>query len=153
VAQRRRENDVRGERGQFGRVFAHGFGIAETPAIVDADILSHHPAQLLQTLREGGQPGLCFRIVRRKRCEDANARNPPTLLRMRHDRPRSSRAAEQRDEIAALHSITSSARASSVGGIVRPIVFAVCKLMTNSNLVGCTTGRSAGLVPLRMRPV
>ena len=25
-------------------------------------------------------------------------------------------------------------------------------LMTNSNLFGCTTGRSAGLAPLRMRP-
>src|SRR5262249_29953333 len=51
------------------------------------------------------------------------------------------------------HSITSSARASSVGGTVRPIVFAVCRLMTNSNLVGCTTGRSAGFAPLRIRPV
>jgi hypothetical protein len=30
---------------------------------------------------------------------------------------------------------------------------AVCRLMTNSNLVGCTTGRSVGLAPLRMRPV
>ena len=30
------------------------------------------------------------------------------------------RAAEQRDELAPLHSITSSARASSVGGMVRP---------------------------------
>src|SRR2546421_6710357 len=35
------------------------------------------------------------------------------------------------------HSITSSARASKVGGTSRPIVFAVCRLMTNSNLVGC----------------
>ena len=30
-------------------------------------------------------------------------------------------------------------------GIVRPICFAVFKLMTNSNLVGCSTGKSAGL--------
>jgi hypothetical protein len=34
-------------------------------------------------------------------------------LRARHDRPRGRRAAEQRDELAALHSITSSASASS----------------------------------------
>ena len=35
----------------------------------------------------------------------------------------------------------------------RPSTFAVVRLMTNSNLVGCSTGRSAGLAPLRMRPV
>ncbi len=44
------------------------------------------------------------------------------------------------------HSITSSARASSVGGMSRPSTLAVATLITNSNLVGCTTGRSAGLV-------
>ena len=35
------------------------------------------------------------------------------------------------------HSITSSARASSIGGKSRPSVFAVLRLMTNSNRVGC----------------
>jgi len=49
------------------------------------------------------------------------------------------------------YSITSSARASSAGGISRPMVLAVFRLRTRSNLVGCTTGRSAGLSPLRMR--
>jgi hypothetical protein len=51
------------------------------------------------------------------------------------------------------HSITSSARASSVGGISRPSILAVWALMTSSNLLDCTTGRSAGFAPLRMRPV
>src|SRR5712672_3917387 len=37
------------------------------------------------------------------------------------------------------HSITSSARASSVAGISRPSAFAVIMLMTRSNLVGCST--------------
>jgi hypothetical protein len=37
------------------------------------------------------------------------------------------RAAEQRDELAAFHSITSSARASSVGGISRPSALAVLR--------------------------
>jgi transposase len=50
------------------------------------------------------------------------------------------------------HSITSSARASSVGGTARPSALAVLKLMANSNLVGCNTGRLAGFSPLRMRP-
>src|SRR5262249_12546985 len=62
------------------------------------------------------------------------------------------RAAEQRDEVAALHSITSSASASSLSGICRPSAWAVLRLTTSSNLVGCITGRSAGFSPLRTRP-
>src|SRR5262245_15392776 len=59
---------------------------------------------------------------------------------------------EPHDELASsLHSMTSSARASSVGGMSRLSAFAVLRLMTNSNLVGCWTGRSPGLSPLRMR--
>jgi hypothetical protein len=58
--------------------------------------------------------------------------------------------AEQRDELAPPHSITSSARASSVGGISTPSALAVLRLITNSNLVGCSIGRSAGLAPLRI---
>src|SRR6266540_3946430 len=49
------------------------------------------------------------------------------------------------------HSITSSARASSEGGTVMPRALADLRLITNSNLVGCCTGRSPGLAPLRMR--
>jgi putative ABC transport system substrate-binding protein len=52
-----------------------------------------------------------------------------------------------------LYSITSSARVSSECGTSRPSVFAVLRLITNSNLVGCSTGRSAGLAPLRIFPV
>ena len=50
-----------------------------------------------------------------------------------------------------LYSITSSARASNVGGIVRPSAFAVLRLMSSSNLVGCSTGMSPALAPLRIR--
>src|SRR5262249_30271632 len=73
-------------------------------------------------------------------------------LRARRARPRH-RAAEKRDELAPPHSITSSAMLSSDGGTVRPSIRAVWALMTSSNLVDCSTGRSAGLAPLRMRPV
>jgi hypothetical protein len=52
---------------------------------------------------------------------------------------------------AASHSITSSARASSVGGTSRPSARAVLRLITSSYLVGACTGRSAGFSPLRMR--
>src|SRR5712691_5442544 len=62
------------------------------------------------------------------------------------------RAAETDEEVARPHSITSSARARSDCGTVRPSALAVFKLMTSSNLVGCSTGRSAGLAPLRIFP-
>src|SRR5829696_1593975 len=56
--------------------------------------------------------------------------------------------AEERKQFSPPHSITSSARARSVGEIVRPRAFAVLRLITSSNLVGCSTGRSGGLAPL-----
>jgi hypothetical protein len=34
-----------------------------------------------------------------------------------------------------------------------PRAFAVLRLITSSNLVGCTIGRLAGLAPLRISPV
>src|ERR1700751_1358713 len=48
------------------------------------------------------------------------------------------------------YSITSSARARSEGGTSRPSALAVLRLITSSNLVGCWTGRSEGLSPLRI---
>ena len=45
------------------------------------------------------------------------------------------------------YSITSSAMPSNVYGRTRPSPLAVFRLMTSSNLVGCSTGRSAGLHP------
>jgi len=53
-------------------------------------------------------------------------------LRPRHERPRDRRAAEQRDELTPLHSITSSARTSRPGGTVKPSAFAVLILMGTS---------------------
>ena len=49
-----------------------------------------------------------------------------------------------------IHLITLSVRASTLGGIVRPICFAAFKLTMNSNFVGCSTGRSAGLAPFKI---
>ena len=53
-------------------------------------------------------------------------------------------------DFAPSHLITLSALASTFGGIVRPICLAALRLMMNSNFVGCSTGRSAGLAPLRI---
>src|SRR5262249_12274733 len=98
--------------------------------------------------------GLSFRIVHSYVHKHADPPHAFVLLRPRRERPRGRRAAEQRDELAAVaHSITSSARARSSGDTSSPSAFAVCRLMTNSNLVDCTTGKSAGLAPLRTWPV
>src|SRR5215831_18010467 len=49
-----------------------------------------------------------------------------------------------------LHLITLSARANTVGGIVRAICLAALRLMMNSNFLGCSTGRSPGFLPFRI---
>src|SRR5262245_16373447 len=49
-----------------------------------------------------------------------------------------------------VHSITSSARASSECGTVRPSIRAVSALITSSNVVDCTIGKSAGFAPLSL---
>jgi len=48
------------------------------------------------------------------------------------------------------YSITWSARRRSDCGSVRPRAFAVLRLITRSNFVGCSTGRSAGFAPFRI---
>ena len=51
--------------------------------------------------------------------------------------------------IGRIHSITSSALASSGSGIVSPSALAVLRLMINSTFVACWTGMSAGFSPLK----
>jgi hypothetical protein len=54
-------------------------------------------------------------------------------------------------DIAIYYSITLSARADKASGTVTPIALAVLRLITSSNFVGCSIGRSAGALP-RKRP-
>ena len=51
------------------------------------------------------------------------------------------------------YSITSSASSNTGCGMVKLSALAVFRLITNSNLVGCSTGSSAGFSPLTTRPV
>src|SRR5262245_53276229 len=105
---------------------------------------------------ECGHARLCLWVAGDKTHQPANAPDPLALLRPRRERPRSHgcRAAEQRDELAPPdHSITSSAMASTPGGMVRPSALAVLRLITSSNRVNCWTGRSSGFLPLRIWPL
>src|SRR5262249_12143753 len=120
------------------------------PAVFYRHVLAHDVASLLQALAECPQP---FRNrIRRSRVEIPDHRHR-RLLRARHERPRCRRAAEQRYELATPHSITSSAVICMINGTVRPRALAVLRLMIRSNLVGCSTGKSAGLAPLRILPI
>ena len=51
------------------------------------------------------------------------------------------------------YSMTSSARASMVGGATSPSVLAVLALMTSSKLLACSVGKSCGRNPFRIRSV
>jgi hypothetical protein len=113
-------------------------------------ILRRWPSPVAAALVAMPQRGLRFRIVRGESHEHADAPHPLRPLRARGKRPCGRRAAEQGDERAPPHSITSSARARRVAGKSRPIAFAALRLMTSSNFVGCSTGKSAGFDPLRI---
>src|SRR5262249_21344926 len=118
------------------------------PVILDRHVLAFDVAGFVEAFAKRG----CIARVGLGRpvSDKPNHRHRP-LLRTRRERPRCGRAAEECDELATVHSITSSARASSVSGTVRPRAFAVCELITSSNLFGVCTGSSPGLVPRRMR--
>src|SRR5262249_8661334 len=140
------QDDVRRECDQLRRVLPKEFNIACAPTSVDPNIAAICPSQLLQSTHKRRQADRRFRVVLGPVHEHADAPHALALLRPHRERPRR-RAAEQRDELAAFHSMTSSARASRVGGTSMPSALAVIRLMTRSNLVGCSTGRSPGFAP------
>src|SRR5262249_50930452 len=118
------------------------------PALLDSDVASFDEPFLAEAVAE-----LCH--DRRERRGGRAAQQPhhphQRLLRPRRERPSGSRTANDQYEVAAPHSITSSARASTEAGKSRPSALAVLRLTASTYLVGACTGRSAGFSPLRMR--
>ena len=97
--------------------------------------------------RQAGHEPIPHRIHQKTDPKDS-----PRLLRASRERRGEEPGSDNADERAAVHySMTRSARSSSDGGIARPSAFAVFRLITSSNLVGCSMGRSPGFVPLRIR--
>src|SRR5262249_60143909 len=80
---------------------------------VDVQVLPLSPPQRLQAWPKARRARWSFRITLRVVHQPADPPHRRALLRPRRERPRGRRATEQRDEFAPLHSITSSARASS----------------------------------------
>jgi hypothetical protein len=146
-----RDNDIDLEPDEFGRGLGGELAEFCPPAILDRDRAILDPAEFAQALHKSGSPfaGGQTRALAQK----PDGRQLTRLLRAGRERPYGRRAAEQRDELAALHSITSSARPDNGSGIVSPSVLAVLRLMTSSIFTTCWTGRSAGSAPLRILPV
>src|SRR5262249_17138367 len=134
---------------ELGRNLGKPLVASLRPAIFNRDSATFDPAELAQAPHESSDPITQGRS--RTGAEEADGGELCWLLRPRRERPRRNRAAEERDELAPLHSITSSARASSVGGMLRRSAFAVARLTMSSTLGGNSTGRSAGFSPLSIR--
>src|SRR5262245_44169685 len=132
------QDNVGRERDQLGRVLSIVFDIGSAPAILDPHVVPLGPAQLSQGFDERLNAGPTFWIVFGEAAgEPTNTSQALVLLRARRERPRDRRAADKRDELAAFHSTTSLASASSAAGISRPSALAVFRLMASSNFVGC----------------
>jgi hypothetical protein len=126
--------------------------IASGKAMVDADVAPFDLSKIGESQLKGSDASLVLRIALGKPMQKGDPAHSSALLRPCRERP-CRRAAEKRDDLPPPHSITSSARARSVGGMVRPSALAVFKLTIRSTLVDFWTGRSAGFSPLRIRPV
>ena len=117
---------------EFGRQFRHPIVLAIRPTIFDRHVPALDMAGFVEALAERAQQVRMY--VWRRAVEEPDHRHR-RLLRARRERP-CRRAAEKANEFTSFHSITSSARASSVGGTSRPSAFAVLRLITSSYLVG-----------------
>src|SRR5262245_21216052 len=125
---------------------------ASTPAVASISAVTVEDASAYQPLyavRRGNAAG-----TRKLQVKSAGTWRGRSIARFTSKRDhyvgRGCCADKKRTELPPPHSITSSARASSVGGIVMPSAFAVLRLMTSSNFIGCSTGSSPGLTPLRI---
>src|SRR5262249_44630311 len=111
------------------------------------DVFSRLVAEFMQSCDEGLKQGRGLRDSERYNAYLANC----TRCRLGSGYGGcSNRTCQTGKKIPASHSITSSARASSVAGTSRPSALAVLRLISISNLVGCSTGRSAGFAPLKI---
>src|SRR5262249_4942764 len=136
------DDEVRCRTHQLRRGGSNPAQISTGISMLDLNIPVLGPPERREPLPKRNDASHHFRIVLGVWMQERDATHARRLLRARRERP-GSRAAEQRNEGAPFHSITWSARASNIGGMVRPSALAVVRLMTRSNFVGCSTGISA----------
>src|SRR5215467_9841734 len=139
---------------EIGHQFRNSGKVVLCPAVFNCHVLTLDVSGFAQSFAERcQQTRRRLRRIRMHISDDRNARR----LRARRARPKQRRcghrAAESQDELAALHSITSSALNRTEVGSSRPSDLAVLRLRISSTFVGCWIGKSAGLAPLRIWPV
>src|SRR5262249_46559134 len=123
-------DDIDVEANQLCCEFRQPFEPILRKAALERDVFPLDQSQLAQAIeKKRGKD------IRYTWAEIADLVYLPSLLRACRERPRGCRAAEQRDELAALHSITSSASNCIEIGISRPSALALLAFITSANLV------------------
>ena len=100
---------IRRECEQLGDDRAHLIGPGGPPAHFDAGAAALHPLELFEPPQERGEIALA-QLAPSSSHQHTDAPHPFALLCARRKRPSCRRTAEQRDELAPFHSMTSSAR-------------------------------------------
>src|SRR5262249_50048500 len=115
-----RKDEIGRKHDEFLREPPCRLGVEPHPAVVELNVATLRPSELLKPLAECGEECLIFGVVLGRRHQHADSPHAAAPLRARRERPRRRRAAEQRDELAAFHSITLSARSTSGAGTSWP---------------------------------
>src|SRR5262249_38417217 len=159
------DNDIHFEVDQLGGKIGKAIVFTLCISVLNDYVLSLDPSALAQSLLERPMPR--HGIGSREWRKNAYPGDLFRLLRLSGKAKRKEHGAKRKDSDFSLHVfpcslhstlltrpsfhlMTLSALASTFGGIVRPICFAAFKLITNSNFVGCSTGRSAGFAPFKI---
>jgi hypothetical protein len=93
-----RDDDIDLEPDELGRDLGEALVESFPPAILDRDVATVDPAEFAQSLHKCGGPFASGRT--RALAQETDGRHFARLLRACHERPRCSRADEQRDELA-----------------------------------------------------
>ena len=105
------QNDIGRERDQFRRKSAIAIGVVRAPTIIDLQIATFGPPELLQRLMKRLGAGLPLRMLRSHVHQHTDPPHRRGLLRARRERAREHCPAKHGYEIASPQSINSSARA------------------------------------------
>src|SRR5882672_10290001 len=148
---RRRNDDIELGRGELRREAGDASVLSIGKTGDQHELLPLLVAELAHTLDEGEvAPGLHRRLARAE-VEEPDAPGLSPLLSRDGENPgERARAQREQQRPARDHSITLSARTSIDCGIVTSIALAVFMLITSSNLVARSIGRSLGFAPLRI---
>ena len=127
-----------------------GRGICDTGTPARPGLRSPAPREMIAGVVASGAANAMTGVVGRAESFSTPSKYSPLTVARRGSEGRFRWRSGQLGLDGHRYSMTWSARSSSNGGIVRPSAFAVFRLMTSSNFVGCSTGRSAGFAPLRI---